>query len=147
MKLRSGFVSNSSSSSFIIDNIEQNKEAKENFIELCEKHNMDYLIRNNNLYTQFISYDYDFFSEFCDKGATREIEGSHGGPYDEDYFVGVEDVWIPIEDLSEEDYKELKLPCPSVLKEIYYTVEKYLKKEITAEELEEEVECYYECNR
>ena len=144
MKIRQGFVSNSSSSSFIIDNIEQNKEGYKNFVELCEKHNMHYLVRNNNLYTQFISYDYDFFPEFCNKGATREFEGGHGYPYDEDDFVEVEDVWIPVEDLCDEDYKELKLPCPSILKEVYYTVEKYLKKEITKKELKEEIGWCYE---
>ena len=144
MKIRNGFVSNSSSSSFIVDNIEQNKEAYENFVKLCEKYKIEYLVRNNNLYTELISYDYDFFPEFCDKGATREFEGGHGYPYDEESFVEVEDVWIPVEDLSEEDYKELKLPSPPVLKEIYYAVEKYLKKQITVKELKEEISCYYD---
>ena len=151
MKLRKSFISNSSSTSFIIDNINElkNKEEIINKIEeLCNKTYNRYIIYNNTLYTSFISDGYsEEYNEFYTLPYTREYNGSHGYPYDENEFVEYKDVWIPLEDLSEEDYKELKLPSPSTLREVYYILEKYIKKEITAKQLKEEVEWYYECNR
>ena len=150
MKIRKSFVSNSSSTSFIIDNLdklENQDEVIHKIDTLCKKTYNNYTIYNNTLYTSFISDGYEEYNEFYTLPYTREYNGSHGYPYDENEFIEYKDVWIPLEDLSEEDYKELKLPSPSTLREVYYILEKYIKKEITAKELKEEVECYYECSR
>ena len=87
MKVRQGFVSNSSSSSFIItgeDNIKKAQEIIENM-----SYGEDYYILEGVLYTSFIS-EYDASWIELNKIKSGEINGSHGAPYDEDYFVEFE---------------------------------------------------------
>lgn len=85
MKVRSGFVSNSSSSSFIIsgDNIKKAQEL------IDAKGGYDYYELDGKLYTSFIS-DCDDFYEEMSALTDDTIEGSHGSPYDEDAFVELE---------------------------------------------------------
>ena len=114
MRIRQGFVSNSSSSSFIICDL--SKEDK--IAELCKKCYNDYYIFNNRIYTSFISDGYD---EWCDfrnlvDDSDESIDGGHGEPYDEDDFVevegimGIRSVYIPREYMTDKEAAELDVP-------------------------------------
>lgn len=85
MKIRSGFVSNSSSSSFIIsgDNIEKAKDI------INKMQNADYYELDGYLYTSFISDGYDAYSELNDM-CSDCIDGGHNYPYDEENFFEFE---------------------------------------------------------
>ena len=85
MKVRNGFVSNSSSSSFIIsgDNIKKAQEL------IDAKGGYDYYELDGKLYTSFISDCDDFYNKMSEL-TDETIEGSHGSPYDEDAFVELE---------------------------------------------------------
>lgn len=96
MKVRNGFVSNSSSSSFIIvgDNIPKAKELIEN-----AKNGHDYYELDGVLYTSIISDGEDLYSSLSNISA-EDVSCGHSYPYDEDYFFefegdrGCETVWI-----------------------------------------------------
>lgn len=96
MKIRNGFVSNSSSSSFIVRNKEKQVVMKE-LIDNCGF--ADYYELDNVLYTSFISDGRDEYVDFY-KFSDGEIDGNHNSPYDENEFVefegerGVNSVWI-----------------------------------------------------
>lgn len=96
MKVRNGFVSNSSSSSFIIvgDNIPKAKELIDN-----SKNGNDYYELDGVLYTSIISEYDDIHSPLSDISA-EDVSCGHSYPYDEDDFFefegdrGCETVWI-----------------------------------------------------
>lgn len=95
MKIRQGFVSNSSSSSFIISdkkNIEKTKEIINHTYD-------DYYEFEGKLYTSLISDGSDIFSEISEL-SSEDIDGGHTYPYDEENFIefegdrGIDSVWI-----------------------------------------------------
>lgn len=109
-KYRNGFVSNSSSSSFIIkgDNIEKAKEIVE------KMHAQDYYQIDDTLYTSMISDGYDEYYELSNL-SYDDIDGSHGEPYSNDFVPvegdrGIGTVYIPREVLpySLKDMSKIK---------------------------------------
>lgn len=101
MKIRSGFVSNSSSSSFIISD-KENMEQVVKLINNNASYFADYYILNDILYTSFIGDYSDFYFEIS-RLSDGQIEGGHSGPYSEEDFIefegdrGVTSVYIPRE--------------------------------------------------
>lgn len=96
MKFRQSFVSNSSSSSFIITGKDNISKAID-LINNCKEGYFDYYLINSKLYTCCIHESYDFYSTIGDL-ASDEIE-HHGDPYDDEKEVegdrGVTSVYIP----------------------------------------------------
>lgn len=96
MKFRQSFVSNSSSSSFIITG-KNNISKAIDLINNCKEGYFDYYLINSKLYTSPISNYYVFWDTINDL-ASDEIE-HHGGPYDDEKEVegdrGVTSVYIP----------------------------------------------------
>lgn len=96
MKFRQSFVSNSSSSSFIITGKDNISKAID-LINNCKEGYFDYYLVNSKLYTSCIYDDYDFYNTIGDL-ASDEIE-HHGGPYDDEKEVegdrGVTSVYVP----------------------------------------------------
>ena len=96
MKIRSGFVSNSSSSSFIITGKDNISKAID-LINNCKEGYFDYYLINSKLYTCCIHESYDFYDTIGDL-ASDEIE-HHGDPYDDEKEVegdrGVRSVYVP----------------------------------------------------
>ena len=110
MKIRNGFVSNSSSSSFIVINNESlipkginysklNKEQKERLV----KQGFEIDVKDNIFLTQFISDCLDeHFQMWHDedsgierKGVLEYGDGGHGHPYDEEQYDEISDnVWL-----------------------------------------------------
>lgn len=97
MKIRQGFVSNSSSSSFVINDKNNMKSA----IQILEEIEEDYYILDDTLYTSFIGDGCEEYSDLfalCDDS----IDGGHCCPYNEEDFVevegimGVSSVYIPM---------------------------------------------------
>lgn len=96
MKIRTCFVSNSSSSSFVI----KGEENIQKVIELGDQFGFfDYLQLDDTLYTSFISDCNDVYSQIY-KLSSDYIDGSRNEPYDtKDFYEfegerGVESVWI-----------------------------------------------------
>lgn len=85
MKVRSGFVSNSSSSSFIITG--ENISKAKNLINNIGYY--DYYELDGKLYTSFIGDCSEWYGEFSEL-SDDSIEGSHGCPYNEDDFKELE---------------------------------------------------------
>lgn len=96
MKFRQSFVSNSSSSSFIITGKDNISKAID-LIDNCKESYFDYYLINSKLYTCCIHGSYDFYNTIGDL-ASDEIE-HHGGPYDDEKEVegdrGVASVYVP----------------------------------------------------
>ena len=94
MKIRNGFVSNSSSSSFIIKDIKNQEKAKE-FIDNCQEEVVDYYEINGVLMTSYIPDCLELFgqiSRLSDDSSNGQLNGE---PYldldDEDFnYVIVE---------------------------------------------------------
>jgi len=116
MKTRNGFVSNSSSSSFVIvgkipDNFHYDfVEIENNETKLALSERVEMLANYNEaMYlTQFISdgYDWDFFHE-NPHSIFQYSDGAHSGPYGEEYFDNLnnENVWILKEDNHENEIR------------------------------------------
>ena len=104
MKIRSGFVSNSSSSSFIITGKDNISKAID-LINNCKEGYFDYYLINSKLYTCCIHESYDFYDTIGDL-ASDEIE-HHGDPYDDEKEVegdrGVTSVYVPKYEFSKKD--------------------------------------------
>ena len=104
MKIRSSFVSNSSSSSFIIAGKDNISKAID-LINNCKESYFDYYLINSKLYTCCINESYDFYNTIGDL-ASDEIE-HHGGPYDDEKEVegdrGVASVYVPKYEFSKKD--------------------------------------------
>ena len=105
MKLRKGFVSNSSSSSFIVFNDDSIIPKVIQYAKLTKKQktmllNQGFIkdIEEDIYLTQFISdgYESDDFDKFYSADNKIEYcEGSHFGPYNEDNYKEIsDDVWL-----------------------------------------------------
>ena len=132
MKIRLGFVSNSSSSSFIVKDKSKFEEAKKFLNDIRQ----DYYIFKDVLYTPFISDGLDEYVDICHNQIFDSLhEGSHGYPYDETEYVEVEgeigrdSIWIPRENLTDEDLIELGQAPYYISSKMYFEVEKFLKLE------------------
>lgn len=141
MKIRQGFVSNSSSSSFIItdkNNIERAKEILKSFGE-------DYYVYNDVLYSSFI-YELSgdegtaAYQELTELSGDNTIEGEIGGPpydyYDEGcpYIditgeLGKETVYLPTEGMTDDDFIKFgKVPYDRSSR-LYLATEKFFAEE------------------
>ena len=96
MKFRQSFVSNSSSSSFIITGKDNISKAID-LINNCKEGHFDYYLVNSKLYTSCIYDGYDFYNTIYD--LANDNIGHHGGPYDDEKEVegdrGVTSVYVP----------------------------------------------------
>lgn len=96
MKVRVGFVSNSSSSSFIItgkDKIEKAKSIIDNAPDVYG----DYYEVNDKLFTSGISDCSEIFSKLCDLAQEDESCALNGKPYAGDDDEEVEDCYAILE--------------------------------------------------
>lgn len=143
MKIRNGYVSNSSSSSFIV----YDKENQERVIELIKQYGYyDYYIYKDVLYTSFICDCCNLYAEigrFCnDEEYIDYIEGGHGGPYCEDDFICLKgelngcDIWISNQKIDKEDYEKLGV-TESILRKL---VEEFISH-YNSDYLDEYKEC------
>ena len=125
MKYRQSFVSNSSSSSFILKDSRKFPEIKA-FLNACKE---DCYIYRGILYTTFVS---DMKDEY--------IEGGHGYPYkDEDYIkldglLGNKDVYISKNLIKEEDYPELIGISPKDAFDFYTYAKSLIEQDIESPE-------------
>lgn len=123
MKFRQSFVSNSSSSSFIITGKDNISKAID-LINNCEEGYFDYYLINSKLYTCCIHDSYDFYNTIGDL-ASDEIE-HHGGPYDDEKEVegdrGVTPVYVPKYEFvrKDEDKNRVKDELYSLCKKWVY---------------------------
>ena len=123
MKIRSGFVSNSSSSSFIITGKDNISKAID-LINNCKEGYFDYYLINSKLYTSPISDCYVFWDTIKDL-STEDLE-HHGGPYDGEKVVegdrGVTSVYVPKYEFSkkDEDKRRVKDELYSLCKKWVY---------------------------
>lgn len=129
MKIRNGYVSNSSSSSFLIskENIDKIpgrfsyvkldneiiEAIKNNFVD-WEGKKLDLSGSDEWYLTQFISDSFEEYSEISKIGVYF-MSGGHGGPYgdDNEYYILKKDTWgddeivVPIEIITEKN-------CPDI---------------------------------
>lgn len=123
MKFRQSFVSNSSSSSFIITG-KNNISKAIDLINNCEEGYFDYYLINSKLYTSPISDSYYFYITISDL-ASDEIE-HHGGVYDDEKEVegdrGVTSVYVPKYEFfkKDEDKRRIKDELYSLCKKWVY---------------------------
>lgn len=105
MKIRRGFVSNSSSSSFIVFNdcsiipsiINYKKLNKKQKIRLIEQGFID-SVKDDIYLTEFISDGFEseeFDKFFSSNKKANYCDGGHGGPYDEESYDEIDDnIWL-----------------------------------------------------
>ena len=123
MKIRSGFVSNSSSSSFIITGKDNISKAID-LINNCKEGYFDYYLINSKLYTSPISDCYVFWDTIKDL-STKDLE-HHGSPYDNEKEVegdrGVTSVYVPKYEFfkKDEDKRRVKDELYSLCKKWVY---------------------------
>lgn len=131
MKIRNGFVSNSSSSSFIITDTDNFEKAKE-LVDAC--YCGDYKIYKDVMYTTMISDQYDNYSDLMYL-CSDNIEGNHSIPYNEDNYImvygekGIEEVPIPIEGLTDEDMIDLGVAPYHISSTIYLRLKRFFEEE------------------
>ena len=127
MKIRHGFVSNSSSSSFVIKNSENFEKVKELLEQYCFA---DYKIYKDVMYTSMISDGSDIhfdIADLCD-------EEHEGDGYEDDFLMvegecGKEDVPIPRDNLTDEDMIELGAAPYYISSKLYFAVKKFFEEE------------------
>ena len=123
MKIRSGFVSNSSSSSFIITGKDNISKAID-LINNCKEGYFDYYLINSKLYTSCIYDGYDFYNTIYD--LANDNIGHHGAPYDDEKEVegdrGVTSVYVPKYEFfkKDEDKRRVKDELYSLCKKWVY---------------------------
>lgn len=129
MKIRNGFVSNSSSSSFIV----RDKDAIEQAKKIIEKENGDYCIVHNKLFTPIYSDESDIYRNLQDSDIFDSYaEGKYGEPYGETLYVRLhgkryeEDIYILQSEFTEEELTELGNPPYSLAVQMYNCVKKHL---------------------
>ena len=131
MKIRTGFVSNSSSSSFIVTDTSKLNDA----IKIIEdnKPRIDYYIFKNKLYTNYIYDGCDTYNEIYNNDLFTEYDVGNSTPYNEEEFVevdgelGLDSVFINREDLTDEDLIELGQAPYQVSSKLYFRVKKFLE--------------------
>lgn len=142
MKIRSSFVSNSSSSSFIITGKDNISKAID-LINNCEEGYFDYYLINSKLYTNAISDSYYFYDTIRDL-ASDEIE-HHGGVYDDEKEVegdrGVASVYVPKYEFFKKDEDKRR-----VKDELYSLCKKWIYDHDYHNFYEIEYEIYLNCN-
>lgn len=131
MKIRNGFVSNSSSSSFMVVDISKFTKV----IELLDTIDEDYYIYDNRLYTSFI---YENKSRVIRPYADSEIDGAMEVPYNLDSYVekdgkyGRGKVYIPKIELNRIDQEKLGIYVPTYkLRELWEFVKSSNRRSLT----------------
>lgn len=136
MKIRSGFVSNSSSSSFLITGKDNISKAID-LINKCKEGYFDYYLINSRLYTNAIHDSYDFYDEIGEL-AVDEFE-HHGAPYDDEKEVegdrGVTTVYVPKYEFKQEgeDSRRIKDELYSLCKKWIYNNDLFYYSDIERE--------------
>ena len=149
MKIRTGFVSNSSSSSFIIVGEKTLKELPDNlqYAEVEGKARQSLLD-----YTKRESYDRVFLTEFiCDENITKlhdskncidYRDGGHGCPYDEDNYIEIDDnVWLLKEHFDYPERVQEALAAYKIIREAGFHIEEdeYDGKLLMIDEIDDRV--------
>ena len=131
MKIRNGFVSNSSSSSFVITDTNNFEKAKE---LLSDCYCGNYKVYKDVMYTSMISDSNDNYTEFF-KISSNQHDGDSYSPYNDEDFIliegenGGDEVPIPIEGLSDVDLIELGAAPYNISSEIYLKVKTFFEEE------------------
>ena len=121
MKVRSGFVSNSSSSSFILTAFRE--DAK----EILKKDGYDYHEFNNKLYTSAIGDCSDTWDKIYDL-SVEEIE-SYEQIYGEDKWIGVEgERGLDTVYLPKEEYLNSIKNDNKIAEEVLFKVQNFIKR-------------------
>lgn len=109
MKIRTGFVSNSSSSSFIVIGKEDIEKVK----EIIDNSYYDYFEYDNKLYTSMINDCSDIYNSISDLSVDSN-DGDSDSPYNEEDFNefegdrGICSVWIGKDIVLKSDLTKLK---------------------------------------
>lgn len=135
MKYRQGFVSNSSSSSFIVKDSKHFDECK----QILNKLHEDCYLYNDILYTSFISdmHDEDEYYELKRNPIFDRLhEGGHGQPYTEEAYycvdgmLGNKEVYIPYDRLNEEDKSKIISLSPDLCRECMFELAQMLDSDV-----------------
>ena len=137
MKIRNGFISNSSSSSFVVTN----KDNWNRVIEILKETKEDYYIFKDVLYTSPI-YENDYLSEL-EKLSSDERAGEIGGsPYgDWDEFVevegvlGRESIYLEIKDMTDDDLIKFGQAPYYISSKLYLEVKRFFDNGYVEEDI------------
>lgn len=141
MKIRAGFVSNSSSSSFIVTN----KKNWERVKEILKETREDYYIFKDVLYTSPV-YENDYYKELQKLSSEERVGEIGGSPYgNEDEYVeidgerGVETVWIERNKFTDKDLIEFGKAPYYLSSMLYLVVQRYFDKELEQKPSQDEL--------